>query len=140
MDPLTTISLVANIVAFVDWGTKVVRGTREIYGSATGTLPGNQAQETLVRETHGFITRLRIPNGTAEEEKSLVLLADECCCLAHAILDKLQSIKPSKPHSKLSAFWSALKSDGEQDELSVLEARLDQCRNQLSLQMNVMTR
>ena len=140
MEPLTTIGLISNIVSFVDWGTRVVRGTLEIYNSASGASASHQAQETLVRETRDFIIKLDIPKGPWEEDRRLRLLADECQSLAQAILDKLQIIKPAASRSKVSAFWSALKSDGARNGLDLLEDRLDRCRNQLAWQLNLITR
>ena len=61
MDPLTAIGLASSIVQFVDYGTKLIGGAREIYHSTTGTTAQNETLELVATEMKEWSSRLKTP-------------------------------------------------------------------------------
>jgi hypothetical protein len=59
MDPLTVISLVGNIVQFVDFGGKLLSNAIELYRSPVGKLAGHHQLELVTTDLHALITKLR---------------------------------------------------------------------------------
>lgn len=57
MDPLAAIGLVANIISFIDTGTKVINNARAIYNAASNSTEETQTQELLASKMEGFSQR-----------------------------------------------------------------------------------
>jgi hypothetical protein len=142
MDPFTTISLVTNILTFVEFSAKVLKGASEIYRSPTGTLEDNRSREISLSQMQEFSLKLLAPDKAnfMGEDKQLCILAEECRVLSRDFIDLLGKIKAKDPTSKSQSFWSSVKSRYYENEKQSLEERLDGCRKQLELQLNYVTR
>ena len=57
MDPLAAIGLVANIISFIDTGTKVINNARAIYNADSNSTEETQTQELLASKMEGFSQR-----------------------------------------------------------------------------------
>lgn len=136
MDPLTAISLASNIVSFVDLGAKVLSTAWEIYNSTSGDTSSNRSRESVARQMEIFAEELLVPDTSSGKEKDLCVLAQECRDLAIQILELLQKSIPKNPRSKRQVAWSTLKSLKYDKERLELQERLDNCRDQLALQLN----
>lgn len=142
MDPFTAIGLASSIVQFVDFSTKLIHGAREIYDSASSDTLENRSLEAVVGEMKRLSSKLLSPGKThqTEEEKALRRLAAECNILSNQILHLLQKIKPKDANSMRQSTWAALKNKWHEGEKLELEKRLENCRSQLELQLNFLTR
>ncbi|RFU29568.1 hypothetical protein B7463_g6785, partial [Scytalidium lignicola] len=133
MDPLTAVGLASAIVQFVDFSTKLVNTTSDIYRSASGTTAENQSIDFVVNEMRTFSLRLE-PLSTGQQtddEKALCRLAGECRVLSDLILSLLGKIKPKDPKSKHQIAWlKALAKSAEREavRLEVLEAHIKELR------------
>ncbi|KXX74090.1 Vegetative incompatibility protein HET-E-1 [Madurella mycetomatis] len=148
MDPVTAVSLASSIVAFVDFGTKLVRGAIEIHASTDGVLEDNRSREAVARDMKRFAARLIAPDTTrlsgqekilSGQEKALCDLATECQQLSTALVELLERIKPGDVASKRLSLWAALKNKFYEKEREDLEKRLGFCRDQLDLHLNFST-
>lgn len=142
MDPLTAIGLASSIVQFVDYGTKLIGGAREIYYSTTGTTAENATLETVVKEIQFWSVRLRTPPSSvlSREEKGICTLAAECQQISQEILDLIHRIKLKRDKSRIDAFIAALKEKQHEKEKAELQGRLEKCRNQLAVQVEALDR
>ena len=61
MDPLTALSLAGTIVQFVDYASKIIRGTKHIYKSTSGALSANKDLEERTRALSDLATKLKQP-------------------------------------------------------------------------------
>lgn len=138
LDPVTAIGLASSIVAFVDFGAKLVKGSIEIYKASDGTLIENRGSQAIAVAMGRFATRLLIqqPSQLSDEEKELSNLANECYRVCIKLIDLLELVKPKDMSSKRQSLWAALKSRFHESEREDLEKRLDTCRRQLELHMN----
>jgi hypothetical protein len=54
LDPLTALSLASSVIQFVDFGIKLFRSGRELYGSSNGSSVGNQDLDTIAKDLKGL--------------------------------------------------------------------------------------
>ncbi|KAK0735310.1 hypothetical protein B0T21DRAFT_411949 [Apiosordaria backusii] len=138
MDPLTSISLVANIAAFIDFGFKIVAAAREVKGSTTGTTATNVNAETLAISFQAIAANVKQTHLTGDstpDEIRLIKLVDECQRLSEELLRLLGSLKVKKLGSRRHVLGIALRNFIKKSQRDELEARLDRCRNQLQLEI-----
>jgi hypothetical protein len=142
MDPLTAIGLVSNIVAFIDLGTKLLKGAREVRASLPGTTEENRSREVLVDEIKAFSSKLLAPDDTGfvGRDKQLCNLAEECRILSTQLIELLGKIKARDPKSKRESVWLSVKNRYYEKDRQDLEQRLDSCQTQLGLQLNFLIR
>lgn len=143
MDPLTSISLVANVAAFVDFGFKIVSAAREVQSSTSGTTATNVNAEVLTINFRTVVANIkgsRLAGNSQLDEARLAALVDECERLSDELLGLLDSLRARKPGSKRHVFVIALRNMMKRGEKEALEARLDRCRNQLQLEIAQRTR
>lgn len=142
MDPFAAIGLASNIISFVDYGTKIVNGAREIYDSASGMTEESQALDSIASKMKGLSSKLLPSTGSprSEDEEALCRIAAECNIISDKILEHLSKIKPKDSRSRRDVFFAAAKNKFREKERLELEKRLASCRSQLDLQLNVLTR
>ncbi|KAF2790355.1 hypothetical protein K505DRAFT_340515 [Melanomma pulvis-pyrius CBS 109.77] len=111
MDPLSTISLVASIVQFVDFSAKIMSGAKEIYESASGLTQDDEILQNTVNEMKRFSSRLTPSTNRPQTDDELEFhgLVTECRTLSNAILELLQKSTPRDPQSKRSVIRSDMK-------------------------------
>jgi hypothetical protein len=139
LDPFTAIGLAGNIVQFVDYSSKLISSTHEIYKSNTGSSKNHIYLE-------GIATRLLELNSSHEQpklagsspyNKALHDLKAQCVEDAEALLALVKALQ-AKKDSKWSSFRKALKSSWEKEEVDRLEGRLKDHRNELATQLTAM--
>jgi hypothetical protein len=142
MDPITAIGFAANILSFIDYSTKAISTTIEIYEPASGNTQDGQNSETIATEMRAFAAKLQPPDKSqlSGEEKALCNLATECQGLAKRILDLLEKFKPKNRKSRGSSLVAGLKTKFYEGERRKLEGQLNHCRAQLGLQLGFLTR
>ena len=142
MDPITAIGFAANILSFIDYSAKVISASADIYGSASCDTQDSRNSDVIAREMSRFAAKLQPPSNIqlAGEEKALCNLAMECEALAKRILDLLDKLKPKYQKSKGSSLVAGIKTKFYEGERRRLEEQLSNCRDQLDLQLNHLTR
>lgn len=141
MDPFSAISLVASIIAFVDFGTELISAAREI--SITGMTKTNAQIEFLSTNMEALLIDLetRKPaSAMSVDELRLSKLAEECQGISQDLRKLLDKIRARDPKSKRQRFASIVKDVWMKNEKQDLEDRLDKCRQQLHLQLSQSSR
>jgi len=143
LDPISALSLAANVVQFVDFSSKVVSKGCRIYISADGALPNNLELEVVTNDLSRLAKGLKDSElntvTVSEEEKSLQTMSDECSKIAEELLRRLENLKV-KGNSKQRGWKSlrqALKSEWSKEELDGLSERLSIFRDQLQFHILV---
>lgn len=142
MDPLTAIGLVSNILSFIDFGARLLKGAKEVHNSQHGVLEENRNRETIIREMQRMSTRMLVSKSleNAGDQSSLCILASECRQLSSQLISLLEKIKPEDSGSKTQSLLSAIRNKVHDSERESLEARLSDCRAQLHLELSNLTR
>ncbi|KAG8164411.1 hypothetical protein KVR01_006329 [Diaporthe batatas] len=141
MDPLTAIGLVSNILSFVEFSSRLLKGAKEVYDSQHGVLEDNRSRETVMREMQRMSTLLSVSksHNKAGHDSSLCILASECRQLSTQLISLLEKIKPHDSGSKAQSLLSAVRNKTYESERESLEARLSDCRAQLHLELSNLT-
>lgn len=142
MDPLTAIGLAANILAFIDFGAKVISTAKDIHDSETGVTREDEARNNAAMEMKFFASKLLLPSDSQLDiqDRALGRLAAECYALSERILALYEKIKLKDAHSKRQAVRAALKGKFYEKEKQDLQDALSHCRSQLHLQLQWLTR
>lgn len=139
LDPFTTIGLAANIVQFVDYGSKLISSTNEIHKSSTGSSANHVYLEGVATRLLELGRVLEQPNltPTTGDENSLDKLKEECNRDAQALLNLIKALR-AKKDSKWSSFRKALRSTWEKKEIDRIETRLKNHRSEIAAQVVAM--
>lgn len=144
MDPLTAIGLVSNILSFIDFSARLLKGAKEVHDSHHGVLEENRNREAVMREMQRLSTQMlvsRLPTAEkAGDDSTLCILASECHQLSTQLISLLEKIKPDDSGSKAQSLLSAIRNKVYDSERESLEARLCDCRAQLHLELSNLTR
>lgn len=142
MDPLSAIGLASNILSFISFSTGLLKTAKHIHDSSNGTLDENRSRETVVREMKQLSARLLNPGATgcSDVSSALQALAQECQGISTQLISLLERIKPKEPASISQSIWAALRSQIYEKDIEDLEVRLANCRSQLELQLNFLSR
>lgn len=144
MDPLSAIGLVSSVITFIDFGYEVISAAREVRASATGTTTANKHIEFLNTRMEAVATDLVAAKSSrgdmSADARQLTELADTCLQLTNELNKLLGKLRANNPRSKRQVLSTIVQNVRKKDEKKELEARLDQCRQQLHLQLSHTTR
>jgi hypothetical protein len=136
MDPLSTIGLVGNIVQFVDFGSKLISKSVELYRSTEGALDENLDTETATNHLKDLNEKLK--NGAkATGDTTLKDLCEACDKVARELLEALGKVKVKGKHEKWKSIRKALRSVWSKEHIEELEQRLARLRAELNLHLVV---
>jgi hypothetical protein len=139
MDPLSALSLATSIVQFVDFATKIVHGTRQIYQTGVGAAAENADIALCASELHNLCTRLdvsKLPHPRSADDDALCRIADRCVSISEELSSLLGRIRAKNPNSKWHCMVSAVITQLKKKERDEILARLSQCRAQLDSQLS----
>lgn len=130
MDPLTALSLAANVIAIVDISAKLVNTTLQV--ARAGAKAGHIEIEDHTRLVQSHLVRLK-PGlnaesaGLSQDDQELVKLCDQSRDVSEQLIRMLQSCKSDGGTGKISleAFVCAVKSEWKDDAIKDLSARLE---------------
>jgi hypothetical protein len=143
MDPFAAIGLAGNIIAFVDFGFKLLSKSKSIHASASGASSHNEDLASLTQHFQNVAANLHVPKSIGSmtaEEVALRQLATECAGVSTDLLKLLDELKAKNPKSKRESFRAAIRDWRKKDEVNELESKLDRCRHQLNLQVASLAR
>ena len=138
MDPFTAIGLAGNIIAFLDFGCKLVFKSKSILESSSGASAHNEDLASMTQQFQSVAASLQIPKligSMSKEEVALHQLATECKDVSVDLMKLLDDLKAKKPKSKRESVRAALRDWRKKDQKDELELKLDRCRQQLNLQV-----
>ena len=137
LEPLAALSLATAIVQFVDFASKILIGSRELYRSTEGTTSDNSwtlAQTSNLRaltaklQASGQSTRL------SGDEVLLIRLATECEVMSRellSILDDLK-VKAGTRHRGWESMRQAVRSALKSGEIEEKWQRLEEMHKQIN--------
>jgi hypothetical protein len=133
MDPLTAISLAGTIVQFVDFTTKFVSKSTELYRSGSGVL----AENANIEKTTADLKKLnhRLEQTAAAHEPDLQTLCQACGEVADQLLNALAKLRVTGQGQKWQSLRKALRSIWSKADITQLEQRLASFRSELNLRI-----
>jgi hypothetical protein len=132
IDPFTGIGLAGNIVQFIDYASKLISSTYEIYKSSSGSSKNHVHLESISTRLSELDRALEPTMAQSfTQEKALNELREECRRDTVALLDLIKALK-AKKDSKWSSFRKALKCAWEKERIDRLEKRLKDHRSEIA--------
>jgi arginyl-tRNA synthetase len=139
MDPIIALGLASNILTFVDYATKIMTGTYEVYKSVTGTTEENAHIDTIIGDLRKVTDDLDSDLvGETKHERALKELASKCEKLSDELLRLLEKLIVSGNHSTWKSLKVKIKSMRKEKELAGMEKRLGEYRSQILLRLTLM--
>ncbi|KAF2801832.1 uncharacterized protein BDZ99DRAFT_552523 [Mytilinidion resinicola] len=137
MEPLSALSLATSVVQFVDFSSKLISGSIEIYKSTSGQLEQHNDLKAVTKSLSRLTAKLEKSDFATIEQSStnteeIVNLCKDCRQTAKELTDILLKLKLQKA-TKRESVVVALKSIWGREKLEDLQHRLDGYRQQLVL-------
>jgi hypothetical protein len=143
MDPITALSVVAAVIQFLDYGTRIVSKGKELYSSADGALSENMELETASVQLQNlsntlmdsFQAGLKAPPGGKPDQSDEVMqkICEDCVAVSRELVEQLEKLKipEGHPHKKWKSFRQALKAVWTKEKINEIAERLKNLRNYL---------
>jgi hypothetical protein len=140
MDPLTAISFAGTVVQFVDFSSKLISASVELYKKSKLDVhdQANAAANDILDYSTKLQRTLREPGSSAtlsEDDRLLESICKGCDDLAHDLIARLDKLKvPENKKGKVKTWPSlsiALQSMWKREELSEIQERLKEYRQQI---------
>jgi len=139
MDPVTAVGFAASILNFIDFSWNLVRGTYEVYKSASGAAAENAQISTILEDlqevTEGLHSDLKVGSKYAEQ---LSKLAKNCLDLSRDLTKILEKLRAKERNSSWQAVKVAWLSMRKEKEVASIEKRLGDYRSEIILRLNMM--
>ncbi|OPB36150.1 hypothetical protein A0O28_0109250 [Trichoderma guizhouense] len=132
MDPITALSLAANIVQFTELVTKLFLETKVIYTSATNAPVGVQTMSAVSEELYILSRSI---NATAVQPLGLNRLATECIDIAKELRSAVDHLTVDGNKTRWKSFVVALRSVRKSKDVDELRRRVVELQTRLGLQM-----
>jgi hypothetical protein len=141
MDPVTAVGFAASILTFVDFSWTLIKGSCEVYESATGTTADHTRIDTVLNDLNTITKSLQSDvNGNSPHLTDLKKIAVECAEVSQelsTILKELKRKEGNKVWRSLEAKWKTMR---KEKEVASIEQRLNTYRLQLLMRLNLMLR
>jgi hypothetical protein len=141
MDPVTAVGFAASIINFVDFSWSLIKGSYEVYESATGTTTDHTRISTVLEDLDTITKSLQSDvKGSSPHLTELKKLAVECAEVSQelsTILKDLKRKEGNKAWRSLEAKWKSMR---KEKEVASIEQRLNTYRLQLLMRLNFMLR
>ncbi|KAI1740332.1 hypothetical protein F4680DRAFT_116318 [Xylaria scruposa] len=130
MEPLSALSVAANVVQFVDFAFRLIGNTCAIMNSRSGLARHAKTLDVIAKDAVGLSDALTASPALASSNTTLQALLSECKTIAGdllVVLDKLRAKKTKKWNCFIAALrtmWSKGKIDDFVDRLSRVQAQI----------------
>ncbi|KAI1453999.1 hypothetical protein F4805DRAFT_461158 [Annulohypoxylon moriforme] len=138
MDFSSAIGVASGIIAFIDFGCKLLSKSKEIYKSASGSTSLNDDLSSEARRLQIVTDGLQMPGlagSLSGQELALQELATECSIISSDLSKLINDLKTRNPKSKRESLRAAYRDWRKKDEKDELQSKFDRCKNQLNLQI-----
>lgn len=136
MDPLTALGVASNVIQIVDFSSRLLSRTQEIYRSRDGRLQdhvrlGDAATNLLELVTD--LQNIKVPRRRQQTvaDRHLIHLRNECQEVAQELRGQLDRARIQGGHRKWQSVHQAIKSVYSENKITVLRSKLDGIRKQL---------
>lgn len=138
MDPVSALSLASAITTFINFGTKLTRGTLEIYKSASGSTIGNAHLRGITQDLRDITTDLKVClEGGSKHEKDLEDLAAECRGLGDTLVRLIDKLTVAGERTWSKSLQAKCKSMRRERDIKDLKGKLASYPSRLLLHLNL---
>lgn len=142
LDPFSALSIAAAVAQFLDFGSKLIAGSIELYRSAEGVLPGILTLETITDDLKELSRDLSAKTGAvggaklSKNEMAIQSLANACVDLGFELEGVLQRTKLQKGSMRSwESFRRSFHIILRKSKIIDLEERLGKLQGQLQIRL-----
>ena len=140
LDPLTALSVASDIIQLVDFGSKLLSQTQELYESAHGASKANITTEEVTADIVALSLGLRKAQNAkqvrSDDDIALEKLVLSCEKEANELLAIFDGLKlPRDEATKWHAFKRAIRSVRQKDKVEEIDGRLGKIQRQVSFHL-----
>ena len=140
-DPLSALSVVAAIVQFVEFSSKLISKSHELHKSIDGASLGHVELDTIAKDLQELNGRLSSTAKSRGGEDTLARLSEQCSGVAGELIATLGKLKVGgHSNRRWKSFRQALKCLLYKSEVDDITARLQHLREQVNLHVLVSMR
>lgn len=139
---MEAVGFASAILSFVEFSSKVIAGSYEVYTSATGTSDENVDLRRVTEDLQLLTQQLNI-SGTVDLSGGHVILAElakNCREVSAELLAMLKTLQTQKLNSKTESLRVVLRSLRKKKDVESLEKRLGLYRQQILDRVIIMMR
>ncbi|KAK5174786.1 uncharacterized protein LTR77_001869 [Saxophila tyrrhenica] len=139
MDPLSAIGLAANVLAFVDFASKLVAGAHELQHSANGITTENLHIKNVIADLCDTTNALpSTGKASSQHERALQKLASDCIGLSDKLTAILNEMEVAGKKSLFRSIRAAMESMRKREDVLAIESRLSEYRSQIVMRLVMM--
>jgi Skp family chaperone for outer membrane proteins len=136
MDPLTALGVASNVIQIVDFSSRILSRTQEIYRSRDGRLQEHVILDDAATNLLELVTDLQniqVPKRKQQTtaDGQLVQLRNECKTVAQELHNLLEQAKIQGDHRKWQSVYQAIKSVYSENKIASVQLKLDGIRKRL---------
>ncbi|KAJ3575179.1 hypothetical protein NPX13_g4125 [Xylaria arbuscula] len=135
MDPLTALGVAANVVQFVDFASKLIGKSKEVYNSASGASEDTTTREIIARDIARIGKSIVAPQGCSETLKELIGESDR---ISQELLTALGKLRIKGHKTKWKTFVVAIRGVWSEDEVEAMGTRLGKLQTQITTHLQVL--
>ncbi|KAL9067262.1 MAG: hypothetical protein Q9157_006872 [Trypethelium eluteriae] len=147
LDPLSALGLAANVIQFIEFGSKLVSKSVEQYNSIAGSAANKQDVELVARHVNrlseDIVGKITAKGTFSRNEDALKQLAQSCAQAASELIGILESLKletgTKGPKRMMQSLRQAFRSMGQESRIEAFERKLDYFRSELTLNLVMLT-
>jgi hypothetical protein len=152
MEALAAVGLASNILQFLDFCSKVVSGSSEIYRSVSGTSEEYESLEQMCQFVRDLSASLIPPQSPQELEKlppelrptnmeiNLARLALRCKEASDRLFNDLRASRlDSTSRGRAASLWQSVKNALGRSRIRALQKTVENCRKDLMLCLQAVT-
>ena len=136
MEALAILSLVGNVVQFVEFSSKLIAKSTELYRSSEGALGENIEVEAATNHLVLLNSKIK-DSATTTSDDALDKLCESCKSTADELLAALDKVKVKGKQNRWKSIRKALRSVWSKEQIRELEGRLARLREELNLHVLV---
>lgn len=135
MDPVTAFSLAGTILQFIDTGSKFVLLAHRLYRTASEDDRERSDVSKVTGTLLDLLPKLKASADSDDDEQNIRQLAKDCGRTALQLLNVLKKLNMPESPRKRDALKIAFRMIYKEDEIKLLQDRLNSFRAQLNLEL-----
>jgi hypothetical protein len=140
MEAIAAVSFAANVLQFIEYSHGLISEASEAYQSLSGTSAENVELELVTRSLRDLSSKISNQDGLVQDN-GIKQIAESTRVVSTELLSTLDKLRiRDGPHRKWRTLRHAIESVWKRQKIVQMQTRLENLRNQLSIQIILQVR
>lgn len=141
MEPFSALGLASNVITFIDFTSRLINGSLELYHSTDGATASHKVLEDVTKDLGKLCDSLTptqsngLGSGASDSENTLLPLLEPCKKLGRELFTVLEGLKVQGRGKAWKSARQALKSVWKADKIKKYMEQLDLYKSQLAIRL-----